>query len=118
MESELSGYQFQSSSSSLLFWTEADGDVVSGFITTPNPPVWPCRSPSSSSNEVCAADLSGIGLSVCVGDIEATNGFVDIDASMTGDCVGADHAFNKDWDMSANNTDARFWLFVKLRAVV
>jgi len=97
VESEPSGYQFQSSSSSsLLFWTEADGDVVSGFITTPNPPAWPCRSPSSSSNEVCAADLSGIGLSVCVGDIEATNGFVDIDAPMTGDCAGADHAFNRD----------------------
>jgi len=69
---------------------------VSGFITTPNPLVWPRRSPSSSNSEVCAVDLSGTGLSVCVGDIEATNGFVVIDTPTTGDGVGVDHAFNKD----------------------
>lgn len=92
-----SGYQFQSSSSSsLLFWTEVDGDVESGFITTPNPPAWPCRSPSSSSNEVCAADLPGIEISVCVGNMEVTSGFVDIEAPVTGDGVGVDHAFKKD----------------------
>ena len=97
LESKPSGYQFQlSSSSSLLFWIEADGDLVSGSITTPNPPAWPCRSPSSSSSEVCAADLSAIGFSVCIGDIEATNGFVDIEAPTTGDGVGVDHAFNRD----------------------
>jgi len=112
---ESSNYQFQSSSSSssLLFWTEAGGDLVSGFITTPNPLVCPRRSSSSSRSEVCAAGLSGIGYSVCVGDIEATNGFVDIDTPTTGDTVGADHAVSRDWDTSANNTDARFWLFVK-----
>jgi hypothetical protein len=92
-----SGYQFQSSSSSsLLFWTEFDGDVVSGFITTPNPPVWPCRSPSSSSSEVRVADLSAIGFSVRVGDIEAMNGFVDIETPVTGDGVGTDHALKRD----------------------
>ena len=96
VEPEPSGYQFQSSSSSLLFWTEADGDVVSGFITTPNPPAWRCRSPSSSSSEVRAVDLSGTGFSVRVGDIEAMNGFADIDTPVTGDGVGADHAFKRD----------------------
>ena len=97
VEYKPSGYQFQSSSSSsFLFWAEADGELVSGFITTPNPLVWPCRSPSSSSSEVFAADLPGMAFSVCVGDIEATNGFVDIDAPLTGDGVGEDHAFNRD----------------------
>ena len=97
-----------------MFWTETDGDVESGFIITPNPPAWHCRSPSSSS-EVCAADLSGSGFSVSIGDIEATNGFVDTDVPVTGDDVGVDHAFKRDCDMSAHNTDARFWLFVKLK---
>lgn len=111
-----SGYQFQSSSSSsFLLWTEADGDMVSSFIKTPNPPVWPCRSPSSSSSEVFTADISGMGFSVCVGDTEATNGFVDTEAPLTSDGVGEDHAFSRDWDISASNTDARFWFFAKLR---
>ena len=69
---------------------------MSGFITTPNPLVWPCRSPSSSSSEVFRAVPSGMGFSVCVGDIEATNGFVDIDTPETGDGEGEDHAFNRD----------------------
>ena len=97
VESKCSDYQFQSSSSSsLLFWTGAVGDMGFGFITTPNPPVLPRRSPSSSSSEVCAADLPGIGFSICVGDTEATNGFVDIDAPVIGEGVGVDHAFMKD----------------------
>ena len=113
-----SGYQFQSSSSassSFLFWTETDGNMVSGFITTPNPLVCPCRSPSSPRDEVFTAGVSATGFSVRVGDIEATNGFVDIDTPVMGDGVGEDHAFNRDWDTSANNTDARFWLFAKLK---
>lgn len=70
--------------------------MASGFITTPNPLVWACRSPSSSSSEVFTANLSGMGFSVCVGDIEATNGFVDTDAPLMGDGVGEDHAFNRE----------------------
>lgn len=97
VEYKPSGYQFQSSSSSsFLFWAEADGDMVSGFITTPNLFAWPCRSPSSSSSEVFAAVLSGMGFSVSVGDTEATNGFMDIDAPVAGVGVGEDHAFNRD----------------------
>lgn len=40
--------------------------------------------------------ICGIGLSVRVGDIEATNGFVVIDAPVTGDGEEVVHAFNRD----------------------
>ena len=40
---------------------------------------------------------------------------MDTDAPVKGDGVGVDHAFTRDCDMSAHNTDARFWFFVKLK---